>query len=1476
MGPHHTILNLIVNPCNPHRWLGFLLALACWLLVATPLQAQRQMENLGRGLVVSRTATNTAYVSWRLLGHETADAGFNLYRSRNGAAPVKLNATPLVLTTDYRDTSAGFPQSVSYHIRTITGGVEGPASPSFTLPGDAPTRQFIPIPMDKPVPGITPTGENYDYLINDISVGDLDGDGEYEFIVKWDPSNAKDNSQSGYTGNVYLDAYTLAGNRLWRIDLGRNIRAGAHYTQFIVYDLDGDGIAEISCKTAPGTIDGAGNPVLLTGHSVNADYRNSSGYILSGPEYLSIFNGSTGAAMATVPYIVPRHPTKQNPTSSELNTVWGDGYGNRVDRFLAGVAYLDGQRPSLIMSRGYYTRTAIAAWDWRNGQLTMRWLFDSYGNSALNGYRGQGNHQLAIADVDADGHDEIVFGSMTLDDNGTGLYTTGLGHGDALHVSDFDPDRPGLEVFMPHESPSSNGGIGASFRDAATGQILWSTPATSDVGRGAMMDLDPTSPGAEGWATNSGDMYAPDGTVVVPRGNAFVNFGVWWEGGPIRQLLDNTTIARWNYAAGGGRQNILTAWQQGASQSNGTKSTPALSGDILGDWREEVIWKNTDSTALLLFTTTVSAGGRLHSLMHDPTYRMAIAWQNVAYNQPPHPGFFLGGDMPTPPRSPIWKGDLVWKGGTSPQIWSAGSNRFKSSPSATDTVAYSNGKSVLFDLSGNAASSIELQGTLTPIDVVVHNPTDHNYTFTGTGQIAGPTNLTKSGRGRLTLGGNHSFTGKTTVNQGELRLAGNLTSSPFTVQGLGRLSGSGTIGGLVTEKRASISPGNLPGNIANLGVAGATNLSGTSLEIDLPANGTQLHDAINITGGLALSGTNPLVFRVASGNPTPGTYPIITFTGALTGGLANLPYDPSFTTLQTQLVIGTGVINLVVLPPPVADVLVWRGTGSAWDSINENWLVDGEPSLFSANKLVSFGPGGSAAPIVNIEGTVLPESVNVDSSTHYTFNGPGIIGGAAFLLKTNTGNLTLSAANSYTGGTFISGGTLTIENAAAFGTGPVTLSGGTWAMGTLTPNNPIIVAADSTITGGHSGGNHGIKAVSGNQILTLTATNVFDFEGNLANFSGTLLFNGTGSFRLFGASNGSSTAFDLGTRPLGSRSGSAFSLGSLAGAPGSSLGGANGYNSAVTYTIGGNNLSSNFSGSINNGNTGSSAGNITHITKTGTGTLTLSGNSSHTGNTLVQSGSLELTGTLAATPTTIQTDGRLTGNGSIAGSVTSHGSLSPEGTLTFGNGLTTTATSVLEFQLGENPDRIDVAGDLTLAGRIEISASPGIATGVYPLISYTGTPSFGNIELVIAPGDFTCQLDFGTPGQVNAIITSTLSTFAQWQILYFGSADNPLAQAGEDPDGDGQTNQVESAAGTDPNNGASKFAATLTQTEGEDLTLIWPSVPGKTYEIFRNLTLSGQWESLNTVIADPGTTSTFTIAPSEHGPSAFFKVQIVE
>ncbi|TNH24156.1 rhamnogalacturonan lyase, partial [Micromonospora orduensis] len=577
-----------------------------------------QMENLDRGLVSVRSGSGNL-VSWRLLGTETSGVAFNLYR---GSA--RVNSSPITGATNYLDSGAA--AGSAYTVRAVVGGAEQAAS--------APALQFgsgyLDVPLQVPAGGTTPSGESYTYSANDASVGDLNGDGSYEIVLKWDPSNAKDNSQSGYTGNVYVDAYTLTGTRLWRIDLGRNIRAGAHYTQFQVYDYDGDGRAEVAMKTADGTRSGTGQVI----GSSSADHRNSSGYVLAGPEYLTMFNGQNGAVLSTVTYDPPRGTVSS----------WGDSYGNRVDRFLAGTAYLDGQRPSLIMARGYYTRAVIAAWDFRSGSLTRRWTFDS--NSSGNGAAaGQGNHQLSVADVDGDGRQEIVYGAATIDDNGRLLYSTGNGHGDALHVGDLDPGRAGLEVFKVDEDASKPS---SWFADARTGQILWSTPASGDNGRGVSADIWAGSPGAESWSAAVAGLANTRGQ-NIGRKPSSTNFLAWWDGDPVRELLDGTKIDKYGT---GGETRLLTG--SDVASNNGTKSTPALSGDILGDWREEVIWRTADSRALRIYSTPTPTSTRIHTLMHDPQYRVAIAWQNTAYNQPPHPGFFIGDQMGNPPTPNIY------------------------------------------------------------------------------------------------------------------------------------------------------------------------------------------------------------------------------------------------------------------------------------------------------------------------------------------------------------------------------------------------------------------------------------------------------------------------------------------------------------------------------------------------------------------------------------------------------------------------------------------------------------------------------------------------------------------------------------------------------------------------------------------------------------------------------------------------------
>jgi rhamnogalacturonan endolyase len=602
------------------------------------------MENLGRGVVAVRKSSNEVYIGWRLLGTDPPNLAFNVYRATASGSTVKLNSKPIKKTTDFIDTTADLSEVNYYFVRPVVVRWEGPNSVTATLPANSPVQQYISVPLQLPAGGSVPGGD-YTYGAVEASVGDLDGDGEYEIVLKWDPSNAKDNSQEGYTGNVYLDAYKLDGTLLWRIDLGRNIRAGAHYTQFLVYDFDSDGKAEIVCKTADGTVDGTGSVL----GNPDADWRNARGYILNGPEYLTVFDGQTGAALATTNYL----PGRGNVSD------WGDNYGNRVDRFLAAVAYLDGERPSIVMARGYYTRAVLVAFDWRNGQLTNRWTFDSRdGTSEHRAYEGQGNHNLSVGDVDGDGRDEITYGASAIDDDGRGLYTTGLGHGDALHMSDMDPDRPGLEVFQPHESPSSYRANGLEFRDARTGELIWGVRATGDIGRGIAMDIDPRYRGYEMWGSGpTGGVYTaqlstedpingPRGVQISATKPSAINFGVWWDDDFLREILDSNWIGKWNWETGT-TNRLLTA--TGSVSSNGTKSTPILSGDILGDWREEVIWRTTDNRELRIYTTTIPAKNRIYTLMHDRQYRLSIAWQNVAYNQPPHPSFYLGEGMNRPP-----------------------------------------------------------------------------------------------------------------------------------------------------------------------------------------------------------------------------------------------------------------------------------------------------------------------------------------------------------------------------------------------------------------------------------------------------------------------------------------------------------------------------------------------------------------------------------------------------------------------------------------------------------------------------------------------------------------------------------------------------------------------------------------------------------------------------------------------------------
>lgn len=595
------------------------------MISSVPAFAQRHMEKLGRGVVAVRQGADSVFVSWRILGTEPDDIAFNLYRKAGNTAALKLNKNPITKGTNFQDVGINPEVENSYFVKVVKHGQEEEASKPFILKAKTPVQQYLNIPL-KPPAGYTP---------NDASVGDLDGDGEYE-IVLHQTGRSRDNSSNGVTDPPIFQAYKIDGTFLWEINLGKNIREGAHYTQFMVYDLDGDGIAEFACKTADGTVDGKGKVI---GDSTK-DYRNKNGRILEGPEFFTVFSGKTGEALATTAYL---------PGRGDIGT-WGgrggngknDNSGNRVDRFTACIAYLDGIHPSVVMARGYYGRTVLAAWDWRNGKLTSRWVFDS--KDAKNPFSGMGNHNLSVADVDGDGKDEIIFGSMCVDDNGKGLYTTGLRHGDALHVSDLDPERPGLEVFGVHEIEEGTKGPGAAVYDAKTGEILWHGSDDEDVGRGVADNIDNTRVGAQMWWSGSNGLFDIKGNRIGEQPRS-TNFLIYWDGDLSRELLDGNHIDKYN----GGR--LLTA--NGAIANNWTKSTPSLSADIFGDWREELMLRSYDNQSLRIYTTTIPTEHRNYTLMHDPQYRLSIAWQNVGYNQPPHTGFYFGHGMKKAPKPNI-------------------------------------------------------------------------------------------------------------------------------------------------------------------------------------------------------------------------------------------------------------------------------------------------------------------------------------------------------------------------------------------------------------------------------------------------------------------------------------------------------------------------------------------------------------------------------------------------------------------------------------------------------------------------------------------------------------------------------------------------------------------------------------------------------------------------------------------------------
>jgi rhamnogalacturonan endolyase len=587
------------------------------------------MESLDRGVIAINQGGGKVYVGWRMFGLDPGSIGFNVYRATAGAAAVKLNASPITATTDYVDSGADVTKSNAYHVAPVVGGVEQDASAAYTLPANAPAQQYLSVPLRD-------GGLNY----AQANVGDLDGDGQYELVVKWSKSaNVDPGSHTTATATVYVDAYKLDGSFLWRVDLGWNLESGSDFTPLLVYDVDGDGNAEVITKTAEGTIDGTGVTIGDTDGDGKTDYRNSDGRVLSGPEFMSIYRGTDGKELIRTNWIA------RGSVSD-----WGDSTGNRSCRQQMGIAYLDGAHPSIIMSRGVYAYQVVQAWDYRGGALSKLWAWDN-GGKGQSGEWYSSAQCLRMGDANGDGYDEILKGPLALDHTGKTLWDEKLikGHGDYFHIGILTPARSGLQIFRILEAAQDNG---VAMLDAATGTVLWGKTIAGDASRGYASHIDSRQKGAQCWAGQiNDDLLNYDGTVICngtspSKGDHWAP--IWWEGGFTRSITDEFSgndgvhINQWN-----GASCSLTELMKTGS---GTRITQTIA-DILGDWREELVIGLPNE--IRVYTTTIPATGRLYTLMHNPMYRLNVGQSAQRNFGTSLPDYYLGTGMSTPPAPDI-------------------------------------------------------------------------------------------------------------------------------------------------------------------------------------------------------------------------------------------------------------------------------------------------------------------------------------------------------------------------------------------------------------------------------------------------------------------------------------------------------------------------------------------------------------------------------------------------------------------------------------------------------------------------------------------------------------------------------------------------------------------------------------------------------------------------------------------------------
>jgi len=1389
-------------PAATRRHLAVLIILFCAI---APAFAQRQMERLGRGVVVLHSATSQAYIGWRLLATDSTEIGFNLYRSANGAAAVKLNSSALTNTTDFLDTTANFTISNSWYVVPVTNGVEAAPSAAFGLAANSPVRQYLSWPLHA-VTG----GANAPYDVKFCWVGDLDGDGEYDYVV----------DRQSTTGGVnqYLQAYKRDGTFLWQLDCGYNstnqynIEPGAsaisvgHGDCVTVYDLDGDGKAEVCIRTARGV-------VLPDGTTITGPDDTT--------QYLSILDGVTGHELARTTI------TNMWPADGPMNAHFG-------------IMYCDGVHPSLLIhcenrNAAQAFQRETMTYDYRNGQLTRRWF-----HTPAAGANESWGHQIRIMDVNHDGIDDLInVGSVLNGATGQPLFDTELVHGDRFHLTDIDPDRPGLEMFSIQQlNPTL---LATALIDMNSGSIIkkWYSGTITDVGRGTTFEMDPNHRGLEFYSTQPG-IFDCKGNQIYAN-SIWPPEALWWDADLSRELEDGAgsgalspVINKFDPVSGtAGR--VYSIYSEGVHQQYGGRA--AFWGDILGDWREEVVLVANDYSELRVYTTKITATNRLYCLMQNPGYRDQATCKG--YYQASYVDYFLANQMPPPPPPPVSDAKLVWHGdGTN--VWDATTtanwftNWIYVGNANTNPAPFNPGDTVLFDSTDSNNAAITIAGSLTPGEVRVHSP--KNYIFNGGGSLGGAMKLTKAGAGKLTFNGTNNYTGKTLVGEGAFIVNGSLPNSPVTVRGGvwldGRLSGNGIIGAPVSiYEGAGVSPGQGTNSPGNLTIATNVTLNGRTLnDFDLSddaTGATKTNDLLTITGNLTVTGTNTFVIhKLNSTLPAGGVYPLVNYSGTFNGGLTNFVVA-GLTGIPIALTNPPGRIALVIKSFRAPATLTWIGGqgGNAWDLLtSSNWLNGAAKDTFAPNDSVRFDNTGVSNLTATLTGDLTCSNLVVDSTNNYVLAGDGAIIGTAGLTKTNSGTLAISTLNnSFTGKTILSGGTLVVSELDAIGfpsplgnppggstnlilsgsptlrvlsesytdrgltinagtntlevtnstdqltiagvitgsgalqksgagslalsvnntyTGPTYIYGGNVSLGGGTANqyglgvgpggngNTTVTISNASLTMFSDSGSYDtcywnlIVPTNGTSTIyaddrcnlygSLTGGGTLNFnvyyvrtelDGNWSAFTGQLNLvtdSAGGDFRIGNSSGYANASVNLADYIYAYHitSGAAVSLGALTG-------GIYSHMTGTAWTIGAKNLDSTYAGSIN-GNS---------LTKVGTGTLTLTGNTNnYTGTTTISAGTLLVNGDqhTASGNVTVASSATLGGFGIIGGATTVNGKLSPGSnsiaTLSFSNNVTLASSSTTLIEINRTAgtkDFVNVSGTLTYGGTLAVTNLAG-------------------------------------------------------------------------------------------------------------------------------------------------------------------------